>query len=147
MADRYRHRVRRVIRLGNVGQVQNGLDHQLHLSFFCAPIARHRLLDLQGRVFKDLAVLPVCRHDAHTTRLRHVNRRFGVVIKKQFLKRHLVWREALHQLAHALEQNVQPFRHPHLRRRINRPIVDELHGKAIVFDDAVPHDGNARVNS
>lgn len=108
--DRHGERVSSVIRLRDARQTKQQLHHALHLLLISLSVARHRLLDLQRRVFRDGQPRLVEREQHHAARLPHAHRGARVRGEEQRLDRGSVWLPRCDERLKLLVQRCQPLR-------------------------------------
>ena len=147
MAQGNAHRVRRVVGLGNGGQLQKPLGHILNLMLGGVAVAHHRLLDLHGLVLKNRhSRLPDSQQN-HAPALSHVDARSHIVAEKQLFDGHRLGLRHPQKLRHVVVDHFQPPGKIRIGRRGNGPAVEHFVLPPIRFDQAEARNAVARVDS
>ena len=141
------HRVRRIIRLGDGGKVEDPLGHVHDLTLFCLAVAHYRLLDLAGGVFKDVDPQLGGGHQNDPTGLGHADAGGHVGVEEQLFDGHDLRGKPADQRLQILLNLEQPLGHGHPRRGVDGPAAQEPGLPPVRLQNAKADDSVAGVDA
>src|SRR5215471_9156985 len=145
VADRAGERVRR-IRGRVAGELEQALDHMLHLLLARVTVADHRLLHLQRGVFGHGQPRVDRGADRGTARLAEGERGGGIGVDEDFLDRDLLRAVLLDHLAQVREYRSKSLGQARVAR-LDAAARDVGDGRAVLLDDSEPGDAQTRIDA
>ena len=147
MAQGNGHRVGDIVRPWDSGETQKPPGHLHNLAFLCLSIARHRLLYLGGRVFKDGDSGPLRRRQDNAPGLGHADASGDIVVEEKLLHRHGPGPEGLQELGHVIFNLDQPGGQRPSRWRGDGAAAEQPLPPPVPLQHPKAHNGKAGVDA